>query len=475
MASPDLDPTPPPRPTTPPVRSGFLRVLAVLLIITTLAYGIPFMLDRAGYAWEAGRSRAASEALAKLDESDIIPRSSALFRMANQVITPAVVNIRTVLATQPNEQELGSGVVIDRENGYIVTNEHVIRDAAQIVVRIGRSTDVQGTLIGFDARTDLAVVKVKGPLGVAAAWGDSSKLDVGEWVLAIGSPFALDRTVTAGIVSATGRHGFGRADAYEDYIQTDAAINPGNSGGPLINLRGQVIGINTAIINPREGQGIGLAISSEIARKVVDQLIKNGKVIRAYLGVVSTPLYPALVKDLNLPEGQEGAVVSDVRPDSPAARGGIRARDVIVGIDGKEVSDPSSLRTSTFTLPVGREVPVDLYRDGRKQTVMVAVAAMPEVVIKDVRAMGLEVVEAPVTQGGGVFVARVAPGSPAQDSGLVPGMRVVGLGKTPVRTKAEFDDLSARFDPVQGIPIAVMTRDGRVEFLNLTPLGNPRR
>jgi serine protease Do len=195
-------PEAPPRPTTPPVRRGFLRVLSVLLIIATLFYGATYMVERIGYAYEAGRSLAASQALEKLDKAGVLERSSALFRMATQVITPAVVNIRTRVATMPEGQDqgLGSGVIIDREKGYIVTNEHVVRDAREIVVRIGRSNDVEGTLIGSDERTDLAVVQVKGPLGTQATWGDSAKMEVGEWVLAIGSPFALDRTVTAGIV-----------------------------------------------------------------------------------------------------------------------------------------------------------------------------------------------------------------------------------------------------------------------------------
>ncbi|HEY2158397.1 MAG TPA: trypsin-like peptidase domain-containing protein, partial [Isosphaeraceae bacterium] len=189
-----FDPTrPPPRPTTPPIRRGFLRVLGILLVIASLAYGIPYMLDRAGYAWEAGRSRAASEALAKLDKDDVIGRSSYLFRMATRAITPAVVNIRSLVPQAGGfGEELGSGVIIDKDNGYIVTNEHVVHDAEQIIVRIGRANDVEGTLIGVDARTDLAVVKVKGPLGVAAEWGDSAKMEVGDWVIAVGSPFGLE-------------------------------------------------------------------------------------------------------------------------------------------------------------------------------------------------------------------------------------------------------------------------------------------
>ncbi len=479
MASSDYDPTgrdlPPPRPTTPPVRRGFLRVLAALVLITALAYGVPFAIDRAGYAWESGRSRAAAEALARLDDAQIIERSSLLFRMATQVITPAVVNIRTTIAGQVGAQGLGSGVIIDGEKGYIVTNEHVVRDAAEIVVRIGRSTEVAGSLIGVDERTDLAVLQVKGPVGSAAAWGDSSKAEVGDWVLAVGSPFALDRTVTAGIISATGRHGLGRADAYEDYLQTDAAINPGNSGGPLIDLRGRVIGINTALFNPtKEGQGIGLAISSEIASKVADQIIRNGKVVRAYLGIVSDRLSPGLAKELGLPPDQEGALVTSVRPESPAGRAGLLPRDVVVGLDGRDVTDPASLRARAFTLPIGSEVPVEVYRGGQRRTIRVAVAAMPEPVAANPPGLGFELAEVPPDRGGGLAVVRVAPGSPAQAAGMREGMRIIAVGRNRVRTRGEFEAAVSQGDPSQGIPLGIDDGSGRVVFLTLAAPGTLR-
>jgi serine protease Do len=479
MASPDFDSPifpPPPRPTTPPVRRGFLRVLAVLLIITSLAYGIPFTIDRAGYSWEAGRSRAASEALAKLDASGVIERSSALFRMATQVITPAVVNIHTTISGQLDGRGLGSGVIIDKENGYVVTNEHVIRDADQIMVRIGRSTIVPGVVVGFDANTDLAVVKVKAPIGVAAVWGDSAKLEVGDWVLAIGSPFALDRTVTAGIVSALGRHdlGLSRIGAYEDYIQTDAAINPGNSGGPLIDLRGRVVGINTAIFDPEKGQGIGLAISSEIASKVVDQIIKNGKVIRGYIGIIPASISPAQAKGVGLPEGQEGAIVQFVRPGSPAARADIRPGDVIVGIDGKDVTDPTNLRARTFTLPIGSQIPVDLFRDGRKQTVKVTVAELPDPFTTSAIGYGFEAAELPPGQGVGMIVTRVTRGSPAAVAGLREGMRVVGVNRQAVRSRPEFDAAVASADASQGLQLAITRQDGSIETKTVPPLDRSR-
>jgi serine protease Do len=470
-----IDPAlPPPRPTTPPVRPVFLRVLLVLVVITSLFYGVTYMVDRIGYSWEAGRSRAASEALAKLDDAGVLARASALFRMATQVITPAVVNIQTSMASRGGaDAGLGSGVIIDKQNGYIVTNAHVVHDASTIIVRIGRSQDVEGTLIGLDELTDLAVVQVKVPLGVAAEWGDSDKMEVGDWVLAVGSPFALDRTVTAGIVSATGRHGLGKSSSYEDYIQTDAPINPGNSGGPLINLRGQVIGINTAIINPRDGQGIGLAMSSDVASKVVAQIIKSGKVTRAYLGVIPAPLSTAFARESGLPEGQEGALVNYVRPDSPAAKAGLRPGDILVGLDGKEVTDPGSLRVRAFTLPIGSPVGVDFYRGGKKQRIDVTVEAMPEHVAGNFRDLGLDVADAP-PPGPGVVITSVRPKSPAEQAGLQPGRRIVAIGRQPVRNKAEFDAVVSARNLIDGLPVGILGPDGQVFYVYITPAGGIR-
>jgi serine protease Do len=448
------------------------------MVITSIAYGVPYMLDRAGYALEAGRSRAASEALAKLDESGLIKKSSALFRMATQVITPAVVNIRSFSLTRTSTEELGSGVVIDRQNGYIVTNEHVVHNAEQIVVRIGKASAVEATLVGVDERTDLAVLKIKGPLGVQGEWGDSTKMEVGDWVLAVGSPFALDRTVTAGIISATGRHNLPGVsmDTYEDYLQTDAAINPGNSGGPLIDLEGRVIGINTAIINPTiQGQGIGLVIPSEIAKKVVQQIVENGKVVRAYIGVIPDPLPPAIAKDSGLPDGQEGVFVSGIRPQSPAFKAGLKPGDIIIDVDGKPVTDPKSLRTRTFILPIGSQVAIGYYRDGKKSSVTLTTEAMPELLANQKPSLGLELAEVPEDQGGGVVVTKVDPGSPAQFAGLKPGMKILMLARTPIRNRKDFETTIVRFDPLQGIPVGVLVPGRGVEFLNLTTLGVPRR
>ena len=233
---------PPPRPTTPPIRRGFLWVFLLLCVVTAAVYGVPALIEQTGYAYEKGRARASIEALEKLDGAGAIARASELFRLATQAISPAVVHIQTQTFAKDGSgnRSLGSGVVIDKENGLIVTNHHVIQDADLITVRVGRQTEMEAKLVGDDPRTDLAVIQVKGTLPLAARWGDSDKLEPGEWVLAVGSPLGLERTVSAGIISATARHnlGFGVADAYENYLQSDVAINPGNSGGPLVDPPG---------------------------------------------------------------------------------------------------------------------------------------------------------------------------------------------------------------------------------------------
>jgi serine protease Do len=385
---------PPPRPTTPPVRRGFLVVLLVLCVMAALVYGIPYVAEQSGYAWEAGRSRAAMEALAKLDKAGVISRSSALFRLATTRVAPAVVHVRTArqrrgggaggvaLGGGPRfgrgfeSVGLGSGVVIDKDNGYLVTNNHVVKDADQIVVRLSHGVDMPARIVGTDPKTDLAVLQVRASLKVAAAWGDSDKLEIGDWVLAIGSPFAMDRTVTAGIVSATERQGL-QINEYESYIQTDAAINMGNSGGPLVDLNGTVVGINAAIISQSGAyEGIGLAIPASMARRVVDSLIKEGKVVRGYLGVRIAPVTPELARDERLP-GVKGARVVEVQPGSPASHAGLQPGDVIVKLGDREVADTISLKNAAADMPIGQITPVSFFRDGKPQTLDVTIAELP--------------------------------------------------------------------------------------------------
>jgi serine protease Do len=473
---------PPPRPTTPPVRRGFLLVLLVLCLAALIVYGVPYVAERTSYSWEAGRARADSEALAKLDKAGIINRASDLFRMASSAVSPAVVNVRSFRLRRGGEgfqglplggnrwhprlqdAELGSGVIIDKSKGYIVTNNHVVLNADRIFVRHGAGDDVPAHLVGADPKTDLAVLKVNSPLQVQAEWGDSDRLDVGSWVLAIGSPLGLDHSVTAGIVSATERSDV-RIAEYESYIQTDAAINPGNSGGPLINLAGQVVGINTALISKSGGyEGIGLAIPSALARRVVDGLIKEGKVVRGYLGVIIYPLDPPLARKLNVPNSQ-GALIGDVQPGSPAERAGLRRGDVIVKIGDRAIANLRSLRNLTAGLDVGSEAMVTYYRDGRARTTPVTIAELPPAP-EVLTSLGFLVRERPASgdNGGGFLeIEQVLTGGPAFQAGLRPGMRIIAVGerKEPVNTLADFEVAMRRLGPERGVSLLVQLRDGR--------------
>jgi serine protease Do len=483
---------PPPRLTTPPVRRGFLVVLVVLSFMAILVYGIPYVAEQAGYAWESGRSRAAMEALQKLDKAGIVSRSSALFRMATVAVAPAVVHVQTrhvqrggggMLGAMPGggglrrfgrgpeSLGLGSGVIIDKQ-GYVVTNNHVVKDADEIVVRLSHGIDVPARVVGTDAKTDLAVLKINAEVKVAAEWGDSDKLDIGDWVLAIGSPFAIDRTVTAGIVSATERNDL-RINEYESFIQTDAAINPGNSGGPLIDLSGKVVGINSAIISQHGGyEGIGLAIPATMARRVVESLIKDGKVVRGYLGVRIQPLNPALAREFHLPAPQ-GALVSEVVPGSPAERAGLKVGDVIVKLGDREVRDPAGLRNETAGTPVGHKTSVSFYREGKLQSADVTIAEMAAGPI--LASLGFRVREVPERNAPGgerlLVIEEVQPASPAHAAGLQPGMRVLGVGSKLVHTLAEYEAAAAAFNPAEGLPLRVATPDGQTVFVTVGGAG----
>jgi len=473
---------PPPRPATPPVRRGFLVVLVVLSLAALVVYGVPYVAERTSYAWEAGRARADSEALAKLDQEGIVNRASALFRMATNAVSPAVVNVHSFRLRRGGEgfpglplggnrltpgfqdAELGSGVIIDKAKGYIVTNNHVVKDADRISVRLGPGDDVPARLVGADPKSDLAVLKVNAALKVQAEWGDSERLDIGEWVLAIGSPLGFDHSVTAGIVSATERNGL-RNSEYESFIQTDAAINPGSSGGPLINLAGQVVGINTALIT-KSGlyEGIGLAIPSALARRVVEGLIKEGKVVRGYLGVIIHSLDTQAARKLNLPNNR-GALVTDVQPGSPAEQAGLHAGDVIVKLAGHEVADSAGLRNLTAGLDVGSEASLTFYRDGKARTALITIAELPPAP-EVLSAFGFDVRERSVGPDGDgriIEVDRVFPGSLAFQSGLRPGMRIVSVGekREPVSTPAEFEVAVRKLDPERGLLMEVQLPDGR--------------
>ncbi len=274
------------------------------------------------------------------------------------------------------EQSAGSGVILD-PSGYIVTNNHVVEGASQITVTLSDRREFSAKIIGTDPKTDLAVIKIDAKDLPSLKWAEYEKLQVGDLVLAIGSPFGLSSTVTLGIVSALGRGNVGIAD-YEDFIQTDAAINPGNSGGALVNANGELIGINTAIFSRTGGsEGIGFAIPSSIALDIVDSLQKTGKVVRGWMGVAIQEITPALAKSFKLPEQKKGVLISDVNENGPSFAAGVKRGDVVIAFNGKEVQSVSHLRNMVARTVVGKDAQIKILRDGREQTLNVKVAERP--------------------------------------------------------------------------------------------------
>ncbi|HKZ07073.1 MAG TPA: Do family serine endopeptidase [Methylomirabilota bacterium] len=269
---------------------------------------------------------------------------------------------------------MGSGVIIDKR-GLILTNFHVIKGADEITVRLSDKREYRGKVMGVDPKTDLAVVRFEPDHELrVATLGDSDVLKVGEWAIAIGNPFGLDQTVTVGVISATGRSDVGVA-TYENFIQTDASINPGNSGGPLINLKGEVVGVNTAIV--AAGQGIGFAIPINMVRRVVDQLVEKGKVVRGWLGVALQPLSKELVQTLGLP-GSEGALVASTIPGSPAAKAGLQQGDVVLSYDKTPIEDSHHLQRLVAETRVGKAVALEVWRKKQRVPVTATVAEVPE-------------------------------------------------------------------------------------------------
>jgi serine protease Do len=295
---------------------------------------------------------------------------------------------------------LGSGVIVD-ERGYILTNNHVIKDAEELKVKLGDKREFDAKVIGTDPQSDIAVIKIESiePLQ-AAKLGDSDKIKVGQWAIAIGSPFGLAQTVSAGIISATGRSGMGIAQ-YEESIQTDAAINPGNSGGPLVNIRGEVIGINTAIFTRTGGyQGIGFAIPINMAKSIMRDLIDKGKVTRGWLGVVIQDLNPSLAESFGV-DVTEGVLISDVQPDSPASQGSMERGDIVIEYNGTGVRDVNHLRNLVASTKVGNTVAVRVLRNGKKTELSITIGEQPAALF------GLA--PQPVVQNLGVTVQNLTP------------------------------------------------------------------
>jgi Do/DeqQ family serine protease len=480
------------------------RVPAALLVgaalLATGPYPAPAQMPRAETAATDSRSllRALEDAFAAVADR----------------VTPAVVNVgvkprRTSSSPggEPSEQErrfreffgqefyerffrrrppreearsAGSGVIVDAR-GYVLTNNHVIDNAGEIEVRLSDDRTFKATAVGRDPKTDLAVLRIEdppAPLPVAEL-GDSDRLRIGQWAIAIGNPFGLDRTVTVGIISATGRTRVGLA-TYEAFIQTDASINPGNSGGPLLDLDGRVIGINTAIV--ASGQGIGFAIPINMVREIMGQLIASGRVTRGWLGVAIQDLTDDLAASFGVPP-RSGVLVSDVMKDSPAEAAGLRAGDIIVEFAGAPIKEVTDLQKRVAALEPGQPTPLAVIRDRGRTALSVRVGEMPA-------GRETEVAGAPPEQGGlglsvegltaelaqrhglnatsGVLVTEVAAGSSGAEAGIRPGDVILEVNRRPVSSAAGFRDAVAAIRPGQPVPVYLQrSGGGRNEYVVL--------
>jgi Do/DeqQ family serine protease len=434
-----------------------LRLAAATLAATVIA-GPALMITAPAYA-------ATGAALI----ADAVPMPS-LAPMVKRV-SPAVVNIATrgTIKEEPGQrnpllddpffrrffdappdskprerqfQSAGSGVIVDAKNGYIITNHHVVENASEITITLLDNRSFSAKVIGSDEGADIAVLQAKQPNLIAMAMGDSTRLEVGDYVVAIGNPFGLQHTVTAGIVSALGRTGI-NPEGYEDFIQTDASINPGNSGGALVNLRGELIGVNSAILSRSGGNiGIGFAIPVNMVKGVMDQLIKYGQVKRGVLGVNIYSLTPDIAKEFGLTE-TSGALVAGVAQGSAADHAGVKTGDIITSINGTVMKDAGELRNTIGMLRVGDKVEIGLLREGKARKVTALIAERSEIEAANAVDInkgldGADLGDAP--DGGGVLVKAVQEGSPAAQNGLRANDLIVGVGRTPVANTKSFKE-----------------------------------
>jgi serine protease Do len=374
------------------------------------------------------------------------------------------------------QKSLGSGVVVSAD-GVILTNSHVVDGADEIEVTLPDERKLEAKVVGADPQSDLAVIRLEGDVGglTPVPFGDSDGLRLGEVVLAIGSPFGLDHTVTMGIISAKGRSNVGIND-YEDFIQTDAAINPGNSGGALIDLKGELVGINTAIVSRTGGyEGIGFAIPSNMARKIMDDLLENGKVIRGWLGVVIQDVDSDMADALGL-DSAGGVLVADVEEGSPASRGGLERGDVIVRMDGKAVEDVGRFRNDVAELGSGARVELEVLRDKEQRKLEVTLgeldeeggAAAPAASGKAEGGMGLvpldPAIHGPEGYDSGLVVTHVDPGSAAEEAGLQHGDVILEVGGQKVATTGAF---RKQYEASGKHVLILVLRDGKPRYLTL--------
>jgi serine protease Do len=490
-----------------PVVAGALGLLVAGLGISILVWHTPALAPAV-----AAESSKEGEILAGV--TAFADRLSEAFRDAAKRVGPAVVSIttsETVTApsvpfgglpddlfrrffgfgpedekgeggpTQRFERRgLGSGVIVD-PSGYILTNNHVVSGAQQITVRLADDREFKAKVIGADPPTDVALVKIEAEKLPVAELGDSDKTQVGDWVIAIGAPFGLEHTVTAGIVSATGRHNVGIA-SYESFIQTDAAINPGNSGGPLVNMHGQIIGMNTAIASQSGGyMGVGFAVPANMAREVMKQLREKGEVVRGWLGVGIQRLTPDLAESMKLKPDQ-GVLVSRVFEGGPADKAGLKAGDVIVELSGKPVKAPYELQNAVAWTAPGKTIDLVVLRGGKrmelkatveKRSPQAEVAAGRPGAPLDLKDLGIKVsnVTPEAAQrygykpGQGVLIASVDPGGLGAQAGIRAGMLILKLGEQTVTNVGELESALGKADLAKGIPLLVRLGENQIFVL----------
>ncbi len=438
-----------------------LRTLILVALFAGSMVGCSGKSDSPLYL-ESNRKAGQADAPVKDVPSDILSTQKAFSTVA-KIVTPSVVNISTISRkkiVQPffemspffedffggpqfkRDKSLGSGFIVSKD-GYIVTNDHVVREAESVQVKLSNDKVYEARVIGGDQKTDIAVIKIDAADLPVAILGDSEKLEVGQWAIAIGNPFGLERSMTVGVVSATGRSNMG-IETLENFIQTDASINPGNSGGPLLNIHGEVIGINTAIV--AAGQGIGFAIPISMAKPIITQLQQKGSVSRGYMGVTIQPVTEDLAKSFGLKQAR-GALVNDVLKGGPADKAGIHQGDVITSFNGTEVKDSSHLQRLVAEAGVNTAVRVKVFRDGRDVELKMTLSAADNAPRQRRESagsgeqqgttdlLGLVVDDA---EQGGVVVVDVSAGSTAAEAGIRRGDVIVSINRKKVSGSSEY-------------------------------------
>jgi len=412
--------------------------------------------------FESKRKAGEAEAPVKDVPAELLSTQKAFSDVARKV-TPCVVNISTiskVKMVQPffemnpffedffgapqtrRDKSLGSGFIISKD-GYIVTNDHVVRDAESVQVKLSNDKVYDAKVVGGDQKTDIAVIKINAADLPVAVLGDSEKLDVGQWAIAIGNPFGLERSMTVGVISATGRSNMG-IETYENFIQTDASINPGNSGGPLLNIHGEVIGINTAIV--AAGQGIGFAIPITMAKPIFTQILQKGSVSRGYMGVTIQPVTEELAQSFGLKQTR-GALINGVLKGGPAEKAGVRQGDVVIAFNGTDVKDPSHLQRLVAEHGIGKPARVTVFRDGKALELTMSLSSAESAPRQQRETGGGE--EQPGRADllglvvddsgqGGVVVVEVGRGSVAAEAGIRRGDVIVSINRKKITNSGEY-------------------------------------